>query len=79
MNENVKTGLLIAIGVLTLVNTVMIVSSDSGVSYEKTPVNSNIVSNAAATPAQPQIQAADNQGANVIPEATGPKINNSVC
>jgi len=72
MNENMKTGLLIAIGVLTLVNTVMIVSSDSGVSYEKTPLNNNIVSNAAATPAQPQIIDA-NAGADVIPEPTGPK------
>lgn len=72
MNENVKTGLLIAIGVLTLVNTVMIVSSDSGVSYDQTPVNNNIVSNAAATPAQ-ITPVNNNQGANVIPEPTGPK------
>jgi len=71
MNENVKTGLLIAIGLLTLINTVMIVSNDSGVSYEKTPLNNNIVSNAAATPAQ--ITPANNEGASVIPEPTGPK------
>lgn len=74
MNENVKTGLLIAIGVLTLINTVMIVSSDDGVSYEKTPLNSNIVSNAAATPAQQSIPLnTTNGGADVVPEPVGPK------
>ena len=74
MNENVKTGLLIAIGVLTLINTVMIVNSDSGVSYEKTSLNNNIVSNAAATPAQEGISLESvNTGADVIPAPTGPK------
>jgi hypothetical protein len=48
MNENVKNGLLVAIAILTLVNTVVLLTSDSGVSYEKTAVaNDNISSNAA--------------------------------
>lgn len=48
MNENVKNGLIVAIAILTLVNTVVLLTSDSGVSYEKTAVaNDNISSNAA--------------------------------
>lgn len=49
MNENVKSGLLVAIAILTLVNTVVLLTSNDGVSYEKTSVsNANPASNAAA-------------------------------
>ncbi len=71
MSDNLKTGLLIAIGLLTLVNTVMIVSADNGVSYEKTPINTSIQSNAAATPATPTNPNVDQ--ASVVPVNNGPK------
>jgi len=49
MNENVKSGLLVAIAILTLVNTVVLLTNDDGVSYERTAVNNqDMISNAAA-------------------------------
>ena len=50
MNENVKNGLLVAIAILTLVNTVVLLTQDEGVSYEKTAVNNPALnSNAVVT------------------------------
>ena len=46
MNENTKSGLLVAIAILTLVNTVVLLTQDSGVSYEKTALTNPAVSNA---------------------------------
>ncbi len=50
MNENVKNGLLVGIAILTLVNTVVLLTQDEGVSYEKTALNAQTAnSNAAIT------------------------------
>jgi len=50
MNENVKSGLLVAIAILTFVNTVVLLTQDQGVSYEKTALNNQSMnSNAAVT------------------------------
>jgi hypothetical protein len=68
MNDNVKTGLLIAFSVLTLVNTVMIFSNDD-VSYDR-PERNTAVSTQIA-PASPINPAVNND--NVIPENVGPK------
>lgn len=73
MSDKLKTGLLIAIGVLTLVNTVMIVSADDGVSYERTPINASVQSNAAATPAAITPNTANIDQASVVPVNDGPK------
>ncbi|MEQ8909338.1 MAG: DUF1573 domain-containing protein [Vicingaceae bacterium] len=78
MSENVKNGLLILVTVVTLANTVMIMTND-GVSYEKTPVNENAVSSAAANPNQAAVQNnmnnnnANNNQANVVKPNDGPK------
>jgi hypothetical protein len=70
MNDNVKTGLLVAFSILTLVNTVMIFSDDD-VSYDR-PERS--VSTAApVTPATQNNPAMDLNAAAVPPENTGPK------
>jgi hypothetical protein len=69
MNDNVKTGLLIAFSVLTLVNTVMIFSNDD-VSYDRPERNTAI--STPITPATP-INTAVNNNATVIPENVGPK------
>ncbi len=69
MNDNVKTGLLVAFSILTLVNTVMIFSDDD-VRYDR-PERS--VSTApTVTPAAPTNPAMDNNAA-VVPQNTGPK------
>jgi hypothetical protein len=68
MNDNVKTGLLIAFSVLTLVNTVMIFSNDD-VSYDRPERNTSVSTPIA--PVSPINPAVNN--ANVIPEAVGPK------
>lgn len=68
MNDNVKTGLLVAFSILTIVNTVMIFSDDD-VSYDR-PERSTSVSSPA--PAVTTNAAADNN-ANVIPQNVGPK------
>ena len=70
MNENLKTGLLIGFSILTLANTVMILSDDS-VSYDRssanksssTPIESNTAINSPAL----------NNEATVIEEDLGPK------
>lgn len=67
MNDNVKTGLLIAFSILTLVNTVMIFSNDD-VSYERPERSSSI----AAPAVNPTNTAIDNNAA-VVPQNTGPK------
>lgn len=77
MSENVKNGLLILVTVVTLANTVMIMTND-GVSYEKTAVSESSMSNAAANtnPNQGDIQATmnnNNQQANVVEPNPGPK------
>ncbi|MFT6166439.1 MAG: hypothetical protein ACJAV5_000067 [Vicingaceae bacterium] len=69
MNDNVKTGLLIAFSILTLVNTVMIFSDDD-VSYDR-PERS-ISTSAPVTPATPTNTDMDNN-AVVVPQNTGPK------
>lgn len=70
MNDNVKTGLLVAFSILTLVNTVMIFSDDD-VSYDR-PERSSTVSTPAVTPPVQTNTAVDNN-ANVVPQNTGPK------
>ena len=74
MNDNVKTGLLVAFSILTLVNTVMIFSDDD-VRYDR-PERS--VSTApTVTPAAPTNPAMDNNAA-VVPQNTGPKNGYSI-
>ncbi len=69
MTDNVKNGLLVVIAVLTLINTVILATGDSGVSYEKTSLDNNAnISNAAANQAIPM----DNNDAFVPEEPTGP-------
>ena len=63
MNENVKNGLLVAIAILTLVNTVVLLTSDDGVSYERTSVAADNMSSNAAT--------------NTTVANTAPSINNA--
>lgn len=70
MNDNVKTGLLIAFSILTLVNTVMIFSDDD-VSYDRSSTPSNTVAQPLTPPVQTNVTADNN--ANVIPENVGPK------
>ena len=72
MSENLKTGILIVVAVLTLGNTVVLLSSDDGVSYEKTAVNNNVISNAASTPTDLTVQNNANDQATVIEEDLGP-------
>jgi len=69
MNDNVKTGLLVAFSILTLVNTVMIFSDDD-VTYDR-PERS-VTATAPVTPATPTNTAMDNNAA-VVPQNTGPK------
>jgi len=64
MNENVKSGLIVAITILTLVNTVVLLTSNDGVSYEKTAVsgdnmNSNAAMNTTVANTQPNANAND--------------------
>lgn len=71
MNDNVKNGLLVAIAILTLVNTVVLLTQDQGVSYEKTSLNNpNIQSNAAVNQAANNADNMNNQAQNepFIPE-----------
>lgn len=77
MSENVKNGLLILVTIVTLANTVMIMTND-GVSYEKTPVNQSVSSNAAANVnpaanATPTNQNQTQNQANVVDPNPGPK------
>lgn len=76
MSENIKTGILIAVAALTLINTGMILTSDDGVSYEKTAVNKTSNNNT-ATPANNQNPQnnPNNQEANVVERDLGPKTN----
>ncbi len=69
MNDNVKTGLLIAFSILTLINTVMIFSDDD-VSYDRPERSAAIATPGAIT--TPTNTALDNN-AEVIPQNTGPK------
>lgn len=68
MSENLKNALLVIIAVGTLANTVILLGNDSGVSYERTPIKTNTVSNAAANPAAQQ-----NIEPATVMENTGPK------
>lgn len=69
MSENLKNALLVIITIATLANTVILLGDDSSVSYERTPINSNInASNAAVNPAAQQ----EIKPATVI-ENVGPK------
>lgn len=70
MNENVKSGLLVAIALLTLVNTVVLLTQDDGVSYERTAVNNqDMIGNAAASQTAMNTQAANNTTAEpFVPE-----------
>lgn len=68
MNDNVKTGLLIAFSILTLVNTVMIFSDDD-VSYDRSNTSAVSTPSMSETSSLPTV---DNN-ATVIPENTGPK------
>jgi hypothetical protein len=68
MNDNLKTGLLIAFSILTLVNTVMIFSDDD-VSYDRPERSTSFATPAAVAPTN---EAVDNNAA-VIPQNTGPK------
>lgn len=70
MNENVKNGLLVAIAILTFVNTVVLLTQDNGVSYEKTAVsNQDMQSNAAVN----QTMANAEKAANVNPDPFVPE------
>jgi len=69
MNENVKSGLIVAIAILTLVNTVVLLTSDSGVSYERTAVaNDNASSNAAMSSTVANTADMNAQDAAFVPE-----------
>lgn len=73
MTDNVKNGILIAVAALTIINTGMILTSDNGVSYEKTGINTANTNNAAANN---QVIAQDNfnnDQATLPPANTGPK------
>lgn len=77
MSENVKTGILIAVAVLTLINTgIILTEDDGGVAYEKTALdqgsnNAATTNNIAANDAVNQAQ--NNQEANVVTPPSGPK------
>ena len=58
MKENLTIGLLVLIAITSIANTVMLMGND-GVSYETTPVNTPIVSNAAAS--QPEMNTQQQQ------------------
>ena len=73
MSDSLKTGLLIAFSVLTLVNTVMIFSNDD-VSYERTNREASAVAPANTNDAA-NMQAMDQNQANVPPVDNGPKTN----
>ncbi len=70
MSENIKSGLLVAIAILTLTNTVILLSSNNEVSYNRTATTSSTVSpvNNAVTPPANNI----NEPA-IIQEDLGPK------
>jgi len=75
MSETVKNALLIAVAIITLGNTVMILTADNGVSYEKTAVNNSSASNAAVNAnasADLTFDDAANDNANVIERDLGP-------
>jgi len=71
MSDNVKNILIIAIGVLTVANTVILMTDDDGVSYERTDLNT---SNTEAIEAsfQNELNGTNNQ-ANIPAEDLGPK------
>lgn len=72
MTDNVKNGLLVVIAVLTLINTVILATSDSGVSYEKTSLdNTSNISNAAANQVSPATPM-DNNDAYIPEVPAGP-------
>jgi hypothetical protein len=79
MSETAKTGLLIVIGILTLVNSVMIFTDDNGVSYEESQVQQNNPASNAAVNTQNQFDQsfendlnAQNNDATVVEENLGP-------
>jgi hypothetical protein len=71
MSENLKTGILIVVAVLTLGNTIVLLTSDDGVSYEKTAINNAASSNAAANTAPIELSS-NNNDAMVIEADLGP-------
>tara|TARA_R110002072_G_scaffold13058_15_gene55333 strand:- start:902 stop:1468 length:567 start_codon:yes stop_codon:yes gene_type:complete len=71
MTDSVKNGILIAVAALTIINTGMILTSDSGVSYEKTSVTTPNQNNAANNQTMSQDNF-DNE-ATLPPQNTGPK------
>ena len=70
MSENLKTGILIVVAVLTLGNTIVLLSSDDGVSYEKTALNTNAASNAASN--ANDLSLTPNDQATIVEEDLGP-------
>lgn len=73
MKENLTIGLLVVIAIASIANTVMLMGNDS-VSYETTPVNTPVVSNAAASQSmQPNATMNNNNPqAKVVQQPTGP-------
>lgn len=80
MNDNLKNGLLVLVAVATIANTIILLGSNKGIKYEKTPISQGI-NNAVATPNQQgqSIEASmtqDNQRAQGLEQRnvpTGPK------
>lgn len=73
MKENLTIGLLVVIAIASIANTVMLMGND-GVSYEQTPVNNSMVSNAAASQNMQNADMMNNQQTNpaIVQEPAGP-------
>jgi len=71
MSDNVKNILIIAIGVLTVANTVILMTDDDGVSYERTNLNTPNSTETIESSFQEDLNQANNAAA--VQEDLGPK------